>query len=101
MLYLLNPAYHREDWKSLAATLSDSVYMIPSASDPVKYYRPDVEINDLSKSIFANQVTVLPYVTEVHGLDYKSKLQSLGFIQEKISSFRQLTTEVWSRQFRI
>ncbi|PIZ58661.1 hypothetical protein COY20_03365 [Candidatus Shapirobacteria bacterium CG_4_10_14_0_2_um_filter_40_12] len=101
LLYLLNPAYHREDWKSLAATLSDSVYMIPSASDPVKYYRPDVEINDLSTPITENQITVIPYVTGIHGLDYKSKLQSLGFIQEKISSFRQLTTEVWSRQFRI
>jgi uncharacterized membrane protein len=98
LLYLLNPTYHREDWKSLAATLPDSVYMIPSAADPVKYYRPDVKINDLSKSIFANQVTVLPYVTEVHGLDYKSKLQQSGYTLDSISNFRQLTTETWSKK---
>ncbi|KKR68141.1 MAG: hypothetical protein UU09_C0015G0008 [Microgenomates group bacterium GW2011_GWA2_40_6] len=98
LLYLLNPAYHREDWKSLTATLPDSVYMIPSAADPVKYYRPDVKINDLSKGIFANQITVLPYVTEVHGLDYKSKLQQSGYTPDSISNFRQLTTETWSKK---
>ena len=101
LVYLLNPAYHREDWKTLASNLSGSVYMIPSASDPVKYYRPDIEIKDLSGNITGAQITVIPYVTEIHGLDYKNKLKSLGFTLKKISGFRQLTTETWSREFRL
>jgi len=98
LVYLLNPAFHREDWKALAISLSGSVYMIPSASDPVKYYRPDIEIKDLSGDIVETQITVIPYVTEIHGLDYKNKLKSLGFTQDLISNFRQLTTETWSKQ---
>lgn len=98
LVYLFNPVFHREDWKTLSGSLPDSVYMIPSAADPVKYYRSNIKIYDLSKSISDNQITVIPYVTEIHGLDYKSKLQQSGFALEKTTNFRQLTTEIWSRQ---
>lgn len=96
-IYLLNPAYHREDWKNLSVTLPNSVYMISSASDPVKYYRPEIEIRDLSGEISGNQITVLPYVAEIHGLDYKSHLRQSGFTLDDISNFRELTAETWSK----
>jgi len=97
LAYLLNPVFHREDWKNLSSTLSGSVYMIPSASDPVKYYQPNIKILDLSAEISDNQITVVPYITEIHGLDYKSKLQQSGYTLDSVSNFRELSSETWSK----
>jgi len=60
ILYLLNPIFHREDWKGLAYYLRqkkiEKVYMISSSSDPLIYYYPNVKINSLKncydRSIF-------------------------------------------------
>jgi uncharacterized membrane protein len=50
-LYLFIPSFHREDWKSLSFYLKKNkikeVYMIPSSSDPLIYYYPQIKINSL------------------------------------------------------
>lgn len=94
-LYLFIPAFHREDWQTLANSLSRSVYMIPSAADPVNYYRSDITITDISSSPTENIITVIPYLSAIHGFDYQSKLLADGYSLEKTSNFRQLTTETW------
>lgn len=99
LLYLFNPAFHRENWRELAATLPSDVYMIVSASDPVIYYRPDIKIHDLAVEIpTASEITVLPYVSEIHGLDYVSHLKDSGYFQKQIISYvGPLTKEIWQK----
>lgn len=91
------PQFHREDWKSLVASLPDTIYMIPSAGDPVRYYNPNIKIKDLGVTPTENSITVLPYVTEVHGLNYQNNLSKLGYTKTSTRNFRDLTTEIWSK----
>lgn len=99
LVYLFNPAFHRENWRELAATLPSDVYMIVSASDPVTYYRPDIKIHDLALDIpTAPEITILPYVSEIHGLDYVSHLKASGYFQKQITSYvGPLSKEIWQK----
>lgn len=96
-IYLFNPIFHREDWKSLASTLPDTTYMIPSASDPAIYYNSNIIIKDLSISPTEKTITVIPYISEIHGLTYQNNLQQLGYKKISTTNFRELTTENWSK----
>jgi len=98
LVYLFNPNFHREDWKSLCTSLTSPLYIIESVSDPIKYYRPDLKINDL-KTLNPHEslITVLPYASEIHGLNYFQKLLALGFTQTKVTSFRELSLETWQK----
>lgn len=99
LLYLVNPDFHRENWRDLAATLPPDIYMIISASDPIIYYRPDIKIHDLVKDIPSTpEITILPYVSEIHGVDYASRLKDLGYFQKQSFSYvGPLTKEVWQK----
>lgn len=99
LIYLLNPAFHREDWKTLSASLPENVYMITSAADPLNYYRPDIKVHELSSDIpTAAEITVIPYVSEIHGLDYVSRLKSFGYFQKQVVSYvGPLTKEIWQK----
>jgi len=99
LVYLLIPSFHREDWKSLVPTLPPDIYMIISAVDPVNYYRPDVKIHNLSLEIpTSSEITVLPYIAEIHGVDYISRLQSFGYQPKQIVSYAgSLTKEIWEK----
>ncbi len=100
-VYLLNPNFHREDWKSLTGSLSkrQKVYMIPSSADPLRYYNPEVTVVDIRKeNIKDKKIVVIPHTTDIYGFNYKNKLQDKGFSQQKIQSFRGLTFEVWSKK---
>jgi len=101
-IYLLNPSFHREDWKSLSRSLDSHipVYMILPSSDPLIYYRKDVilkeirmisQMKQIEKSIY-----VIPYVTEIYGYRYKSELEKKGCFEKKTTSFRGLSLEEWS-----
>ncbi|HEX8923923.1 MAG TPA: glycosyltransferase family 39 protein [Patescibacteria group bacterium] len=95
--YLLNPAFHREDWKTLARSISGKpVYMIESVADPIHYYRPEIVTNDLKnfKSKEA-EILVIPYASEIHGLDYRNILINNGYELVQINNFRELTSEEW------
>ncbi len=99
LVYLLNPAFHREDWKGLVKDLPKNkpVYMIISSSDPVKYYSNDLVINDIANlSGDSKEITVIPFSFGVHGLDYKSLLNNKGYQLKKEKSFREVTYEQWS-----
>lgn len=102
LIYLFNPAFHREDWKSLAPSLPQDVYMIISAADPLSYYRPDIKIHNLSLDIPTEQeITVLPYIAEIHGVDYVARLKSLGYQSKQIVSYTgPLTKEIWQRSIK-
>ena len=99
LVYLLNPAFHREDWKGLVKDLPKNkpVYMIISSSDPVKYYSNDLVINDIANlSGDSKEITVIPFSFGVHGLDYKSLFNNKGYQLKKEKSFREVTYEQWS-----
>jgi hypothetical protein len=99
LVYLFHPSFHRENWKALAPTLPSDIYMIISAADPINYYRPDIKIHNLSLEIpTAPEITVLPYISEIHGVDYMFRLQSMGYIQKQIFSHTgPLTKEIWQK----
>ena len=99
-IYLLNPAYHREDWKSLVSNLNKSkpVYMIYSSSDPVRYYNNKIEIKDIKKLTdykLKNSIQIIPYTSEIHGVDYKKILNELGYKIINENSYRELKIERW------
>ena len=102
LLYLLNPQFHREDWKSLSQALSSKtpVFMIIPSSDPISYYRKDVsvfELRNINKTMFLPEtIDIIPYTSEIYGLNYARLLQRIGCIKETQSSFRgDLMIEKW------
>jgi len=95
LIYLLNPRFYREDWKSLSRTLTDKVYMISSFGDPVKYYRPDIEIVDLREITLNPEITVIPYGATIHGIDVENKLTNLGYKKIDEVSFREISKQNW------
>ena len=98
LLYLLFPQFHREDWKALANDLQKEtaiVYMIPSSADPIRYYAPEIEIKDIRMTEGYNRLFVLPYTTDIHGVDYVTLLTDTGYELQDITSFRELTYEYW------
>jgi len=98
LTYLLNPTFYREDWKSLVKDLPKNkpVYMIMSSSDPVRYYSNNLSIKELSCQPLEKNIVVIPYTSDIHGLDYKSLLGRYGYFLQKEISFRELTYEQWS-----
>ncbi|MEX1052703.1 MAG: hypothetical protein WEC80_02545, partial [Patescibacteria group bacterium] len=100
--YLLNPAHHREDWKSLVKNLnSNIVYMIPSSSDPVKYYNKNIEVrslNQIGQDELNNEIIVIPYTAEIHGVNYDEVLKSKSYELSSEKSYRELKIEIWNKK---
>ena len=101
LVYLLIPQFHREDWRSLAGSLPGNkpVYMITSSADPVKYYQPGLKINGLNNLYsddLPGKIIVVPYSTDIHGVDFKNILRErkYSFVDKK--TFRDLEIEEWS-----
>ncbi|OGK17528.1 hypothetical protein A2774_00880 [Candidatus Roizmanbacteria bacterium RIFCSPHIGHO2_01_FULL_39_12c] len=102
LIYLLVPAFYREDWKSLAnAIKSDEVYMIYSSSDPLQYYRGDirtVDLNELSSMRLSDkEIYLIPYSADIHRIDYRAILAKKNFRQQGQIDFRGLKLEKWKR----
>lgn len=99
LLYLLNPTFHRENWKEMSLSLPQNVYMIISARDPINYYRPDIFVHDIvTETPIDTEITVIPYISEIHGVDYINRLQSLGYEQKNITSYiGPITKEIWKK----
>ena len=70
LIYLVNPVFYREDWKSLTAKLPDKVYMISSFGDPVKYYDARIMVQDSRIKPIEKEITVVPYGEEIHGFNH-------------------------------
>jgi uncharacterized membrane protein len=106
-LYLFIPSFHREDWKSLSFYLKENkvkeIYMIPSSSDPLIYYYPQIKINSLkncqngSFSLKKEKFFVIGYTAEIYGVDYKSCFKNnYQLVKEK--NFRQITLEEYQKR---
>lgn len=101
LIYLLNPQFHREDWKNLTQNIDplQPVYMILPSSDPVGYYNSELslfEIREISKSALPEYIQVIPYVEELYGYNHTEVLEQKGCIRETISEYRgPLFLEKW------
>ncbi len=102
LIYLLIPGFHREDWKSLVNSLpvDRKIYMVLSSSDPIKYYNSQIEINDLKQITKTDEaeIVVIPYTSDIHGVDYKSVLEKNGYKIKETKSFRGVYFERWLKQ---
>jgi len=105
LLYLFIPLFHREDWKSLSFYLKKNqvkeVYMIPSSSDPLIYYYPQIKINSLKncydRSIFlkTKKIYMITYTAEIYGVNYQSCFDDKKiFLEKKV--FRELILEIYT-----
>ena len=99
LFYLLNPAMHREDWKSLSASLNEeAVYMISSFGDPIKFYKEGIEINDIRNvEPIEEKIQVIPYGEEIHGINIDERLSKLGYRKTEEKNFRELSLEGWQK----
>jgi len=104
LAYLLLPQFHREDWKSLVKSLPKDkpVYMITASSDPVKYYNNKLIIIPLRSDFIGTtekqeEIIVIPYASEIYGLNYKNLLSKNGYQKKKEVSFREITYEQWTK----
>ncbi len=101
LVYLLNPVFHREDWRSLVNDLKkdEKVFMVKSSSDPVVYYSNNVTINDLRTlgKNTNNKITVIPYTSDIHGIDYQKDLINQGYKLLEKKAFRELMLERWTK----
>jgi len=100
-VYLLLSQFHREDWKRMTQELRTNipVYMILPSSDPVTYYREDIAIRELrsiNKASVPETIHVIPYTSEIYGLNYVKSLQEMGCVRETQASFRgDVVLEKW------
>ncbi|MBP9817191.1 glycosyltransferase family 39 protein [Candidatus Shapirobacteria bacterium] len=101
LVYVLNPSFYREDWKSVVAELSKDqpVYMIKSFEDPVSYYNLDLRYKtyDLRIEPKENRITVIPYGEEIHGVNHVKLMEKQGYKMVDQKNYRGLVSESWSR----
>lgn len=102
LLYLLVPAYHREDWKRMAQMLPSNspIYIILPSSDPLLYYRPDITFKEL-RTIGENEyldkdIYVVPYTSPIYGFDHENALRNKGCHFKERYTFREIYFEKWS-----
>jgi uncharacterized membrane protein len=95
LVYLLIPNNWREDWKNLSKNLGDKVYMIQSFADPVKYYKPEIVVQDIKTKPVETTITVIPYGEVIHGVDHTSLLKAGGYKLVREQSYREITSEIW------
>jgi len=100
-VYLFNLNMHREDWKSVAASLGngEKVYMVESFSDPIKFYNPTVLVKDIkTMEPTEENVILIPYGETIHGINSKEKMEELGYVLVEKNNFREIITEEWEKQ---
>jgi len=104
LVYLLLPIFHREDWKSLGASIpaqSEVNVIIPSA-DALKYYRKDLILEDLrgieTTVNFKNEFLIIPYTSEIYGFDYKKILLKNNYTLVNAETFRGVFYELWQKK---
>ncbi len=83
LIYLLIPAFHREDWKSLVKDLrgGERVYIIPQVKAPLEYYAEkfgkEIEIRPLQETLQNPRLTknsiIIPYAAEIFGISFSSQ----------------------------
>ncbi|HBP51323.1 TPA: hypothetical protein DD455_03275 [Candidatus Shapirobacteria bacterium] len=73
--------------------------MIPSFADPLKYYHPDIVINDISQvsQNSPGRLYVIPYGEAIHGIDHQKILETNGYTFQYSRDYRQLSLQYWER----
>lgn len=101
LLYLLNPVFHREDWKHILVSVpaAEPVYIIREVSDPLRYYYPDREPRDL-KNISQNppvesRISVIPYAADIFGFQHVDTLEGMGFTKQTVTYYQGVPLELW------
>ena len=104
LFYLLNPNFHREDWKTLSAKIPMNipVFMIIPSSDPFTYYQKDAALIELrsvgSVPPRAKNIVVIPYTSPIYGYDYERILGEQRYRKEKTENFRGgVNFELWKK----
>ncbi len=79
LIYLLIPAFHREDWKGLVKDIrgGERVYIIPQVKAPLEYYAEkfgkEIEIKPLKEALQNPYLTknsiIIPYAAEIFGIE--------------------------------
>ncbi|WP_457641132.1 hypothetical protein, partial [Persephonella sp.] len=83
LIYLLIPAFHREDWKSLVKDLrgGERVYIIPQVKAPLEYYAKrfgkKIEIRTLQEALqtpnLPKNSIIIPYAAEIFGIPLETQ----------------------------
>jgi hypothetical protein len=99
-VYLFNPQFHREDWKSIAKSVTGKkVYGIPSSLIGLRYYSANTEIVDvreIGKIKKEKEIVVIPYTFEIYGLNsYQKLFKDSGLNLKKKQTFRGIEIELW------
>ena len=104
LFYLLNPNFHREDWKTLSAKIPMNipVFMIIPSSDPFTYYQKNAALIELrsvgSVPPRAKNIVVIPYTSPIYGYDYERILGEQRYRKEKTENFRGgVNFELWKK----
>ena len=74
--------------------------MVESAADPLGYYSSYLQINDLAQISLvklSSSVIVIPYVADVHGINYQQSLTDYGFKLIKHEAVREIDWQEWQR----
>ena len=105
LLYLLLPAYHREDWKRMSQVLpaNSPIYLILPSSDPLLYYRPEITLKELrtigDTEFLRKDTYVVPYTSPIYGFDYENTLRNKGCRFKERYTFREVYFEKWNCGF--
>lgn len=101
--YVIIPTFHREDWKSLSKIIQYEkapIYMIESSSDPLKYYDPNLKINDLKKinqyQELAKSIIIIPYTADIHGVNYRKIMNDKNYRLISTETVRGVSYEKWN-----
>jgi hypothetical protein len=107
IVYVFMPQYHRENWRALVGTIKpgQTVYMVYSSSDPVRYYldqnNNSSKIKDLSalpSAMKEKNILVIPYTADIHGVNYQETLTKYGYKEFMTLTARGLKSEVWQKK---
>jgi hypothetical protein len=98
--YLLLPQFHREDWRNLAVSLpTKTVYAIPSSMEALRYYRPDVSVEDIRNFRMTQyKIIVIPYTIDIYGLSYTKELIKRNYMLTNRSVFNGVSMEEWEQK---
>jgi hypothetical protein len=98
LAYLAFPQFHREDWRSMAASLPQStVYAVPSSMDTLRYYKQVAVVDIRNMNPATKEVVIIPYTTDIYGFDYKADLLKKGYFIKTQKNFRGVGYEVWGK----
>ena len=103
IIYIVLPQFHREDWKHILVSVpvAQPVFIIREVSDPLLYYYPDREVQDL-KTIAVNppqneRIVVIPYAQDIFGIQADTTLPAFGYKKTATTYFNGVPLELWER----